>query len=259
MTSRPELPEVPAGLKDEDRTKALYDAELENWKARARDPVEEEKREKTRDDARQDTAKAALIARQDAAVAAEAALLASIQNAYIEVAKTSLDRSVTRASNMTGLITAVSTAYAALLGLVYGSGDKEVPLPGRALIPMCFLGFALVLAAFYVSFLRRNMKRRNLLPSGIGGTLADERLKTFLDWVFAGVLERAWALRTSIVAFGLGVTLLPLPFADVSTDTTRSLTILAAAAVVVWIGGELAYREVKIKGEPYVPDPPTLN
>jgi hypothetical protein len=160
---------------------------------------------------------------------------------------------------MTGLITAVSTAYAALLALVYGAGEKEVPLPGRALIPMCFLGFALVLAAFYTSFLRRNMKKRNLLPSGLGGTLADDRLKTFLDWVFAGVLERAWALRTSIITFGLGVALLPLPFARVSDDTTRTLTILAAITVVIWLGGELTYLQRKIKGDPYAPDPPSLN
>jgi hypothetical protein len=257
MTESPELPEVPAGLSDTDAAKALYDAELDDWKSRARDPVTEETREHTRDDAREDTANTVLVARQDAAAAAEAALLASIQSAYIEVAKTSLDRAITRASNMTGLITAVSTAYTALLALVYG-GEKEMPLPGRALIPMCFLGFALVLAAFYVAFLRRKMKQRNLLPTGIDGTLADERLKTFLDWVFAGVLERAWALRTSIITFGLGVALLPLPFADVSSETTRNLTILAGVAVVAWLGGELAYRQTKSKGEGYVPDLPSI-
>jgi hypothetical protein len=258
VTRRPELPEVPQHLTDTEGAKALYEAELEDWKSRARDPVDEATRERTRDDAREDTAKTVLVARQDAAVAAEAALLASIQNAYIEVAKSSLDRSVTRAGNMTGLITAVSTAYTVLLALVYGAGEKEVPLPGRALIPMCFFGFALVLAAFYVSFLRRKMKKRNLLPSGIGGTLADERLKTFLDWVFAGILERAWALRTSIVAFGLGVALLPLPFADVSADATRTLTILAGVAVLIWLGGELAYSRKKTDGESYAPDPPAL-
>lgn len=259
MTPTPGHPAVPDHLKAEDGAKALYEAELEDWKARSRDPVAEATREHTRDDAREDTAKAVLVARQDAAAAAEAGLLASIQSAYIEVAKSSLDRSITRASNMTGLITAVSTAYTALLALVYGAGEKEVPLPGRALIPMCFFGFALVLAAFYVSFLRRKMKKRNLLPSGIGGTLADERLKTFLDWVFAGVLERAWALRTSIIAFGLGVALLPLPFTDASSDTTRNLTILAAVIVVIWLGGELAYRQTTVKGEPYVPDLPALD
>lgn len=270
MTDLPARPKPPKGAKEPDALNALYQAELESWKVRARDPVEEAKRIRirddeeakrirTRDDARADTALAVAVARQDADRAAEVALLQSMQNAYVEVAKSSLDRSITRANFMTGLIAAISGTYTTLLALVYGIGENPVALPGRAMIPVVFLGIALVLASFYVAFLRRNVKKRNLLPSGIGGTIADERLKTFLDWVFSGVLERAWALRTSIVAFGIGVALLPLPFLNIDVAVTRDLTIAAGVALVAWLGGEIAYRERKIKGEGYIPDPPTAS
>jgi hypothetical protein len=262
MAELPRVPEIPDDAQQPAAVKgaavnAKYSALLDNWKARARDPEEEEKRLRVLADSREDTALATTVARQNAEVAAEAALLQSMQTAYVEVAKTSLDRAITRASFMTGLIAAISTTYVALLGLVYGIGEKPTPLPGKAMIPVVFFGIALVLASFYVAFLRRNVKPRNLLPSGIGGTIADERLKTFLDWVFSGVLDRAWALRTSIVAFGIGVVMMPLPFARVSETATWIATAAGAALLVAWLIGDLAYRHFKIKGEPYVPDPPS--
>ena len=66
-----------------------------------------------------------------------------------------------------------------------------------------FLGISLVLSAYYMSFLRSKTITVALLPSGIGGTLSEQRLRTFFDWTFAGVLERAWALRLSVISLGI--------------------------------------------------------
>jgi hypothetical protein len=173
-------------------------------------------------------------ARVDADLAAETALVQSVHDAYLRVCEASLDRSLKRAEFLTATIGTISTAYTGLLALVYGIGDKQTPLAARALIPVLFLGAALVFAAFYAAFLRRKVVRRDLLPTGVGGTLAQDRLRTFNAWTFAGVLERAWALRTSLVCFGIGVALLPIPFVDVSDSESFVIGAAGAAVAVVW-------------------------
>jgi len=284
----PDLPKaIPDGW-DAELYKLWYGVLLDDWKSRERDPVEEAKRVRTledeREDAslelgrqredkaleverqredktlevkrqREDTALAVNVARQDFDLATEVALVKAIHDSYLEVTKASLERSLKRAEFLTATIAAISGTYTTLLGLVYGIGDGQTPLPGRGMIPVAFLGAALVFAAFYVAFLRRSVTRRNLLPSGIGGRLSEYRLKTFMDWMFSGVLARAWALRASVVSFGVGVALLPLPFVDITNTTTTLMTVGGAAVLLLWIGGELWWANAA--AGPYVPGPPS--
>jgi hypothetical protein len=281
MAEIPPIPDHEPDDPDLELKKIKYQGLVDDWKDRERDPVTEEVRVATLADTREDTvlevenaredkllevtnartdkALEVLNARQDTDRAAEAALLTGIQTAYIDVATSSLDRALKRADYLATGFTAITGVYTTLLGIIYAAADTPAQqLPARALIPVAFFGLAITFASIYVAFLRRNVKKRNLLPSGVGGTIADERLKTFLDWVFSGVLDRAWALRTSIIAFGLGVALLPLPFVEIGADSVREITIVCGVALAIWIGGELAYRQ-QTKGDPYVPDPPTAS
>jgi hypothetical protein len=206
--------------------------------------------------AREDKATEVMEARVDADRAAETALLKSVHDAYIEVTKGTLDRSVARAQFLTATIGAVATTYTTLLGVNFAVANSK-PAPGRALIPVLFLGLALGLAALYVAFLRRTASDRQLLPTGIGGDVAEERLKTFMAWTFAGVLNRAWAIRTSIVAFAVGIAVLPLPFVEISSGLEITLVGLGVAVVVVWAIWEAisAHRNADTS---YVDDPPAL-
>jgi hypothetical protein len=68
-----------------------------------------------------------------------------------------------------------------------------------------------------------------LLSGGTSAQLQEQRLAAFIAWANAGILARAWALRTAVVSMGAGIALLPLPFVDVSA----TLPVLGATAVVV--------------------------
>jgi hypothetical protein len=206
------------------------------------------------ENARIDKAREVMEARVDADRAAEVALLQSVHDGYIEVCKASLDRSLTRATFLVTAITGVSTVYTTLLGVAYAVGTKQ-KLPARAMLPVVFLGVALVCAAIYVAFLHGQARERELLPSSVGGDIPEERLKTFMEWSFAGVLDRAWAIRTAIVAFAIGIMLLPLPFVAVSGFASLVLAGVGVALIILWVTlGEGKWGQ----SAPGVPDPPAL-
>ena len=124
-----------------DEVKARYQAEIDEVKARWRDrAVREAEKWKLTE------------ARRDGRVAAEDALRAAVQSAYLEVAKGTLDRALKRAEFLTAAAGAIGTTYAALLGLVYSaSADTPNPLPAAGMGSALFLGLAFVLIAFYVN------------------------------------------------------------------------------------------------------------
>jgi hypothetical protein len=217
----------------------------QSWKeqdvARA-DLVEDKTAQRDQSWKEQDVARAVTVSRQDADRTAEIASLAAIQAAYIDVAKGSLDRAVKRAEFLVAVEGAIGTLYTGLLGLVFGKeafaqAAAAKPLPVLALAPVTFVGIALVLSAFYMSFMRRKTIKRVLLPSGIGGSTAEARLRTFFDWTFTGVLQRAWALRTSVVSLGLAIMLLPLPFIAVLSGSQNLDDIVkgAFAVLAAWL------------------------
>ncbi|MBV9605946.1 MAG: hypothetical protein JO027_12590 [Solirubrobacterales bacterium] len=188
---------------------------------------------------RADTRQAVLEARVNADRAAEVALLKSIHDAYITVAQGTMDRTVTRAQFLTAAIGAVATTYTTLLGVNYAVASHH-PAPGRALIPVIFLGLAFVLASVYVAYLSPTSGRRNLLPTSIGGTVAEDRLRTFMEWTFASALARAWAIRGAVVAFGIAIALLPLPFLSLSSNGEVTIVVLVGGVpAVAWVLAEL--------------------
>jgi hypothetical protein len=252
----PEPPAIPDPPKEDEieLLKLAYQAEIETVTKPWRDRVEAEIAAQEVDvEVRAAEVKATVDAdaktlevirsRVDADRAAEVALLKAVHDAYIEVAKGSLDRSLKRAEYLVTVTTAITGVYTGLLGLVYSVGQAGTPspLPPRGIVPVAFLGTGLILSAFYMAFLRRSTIKAALLPTGIGGTLPEERLRTFFTWTFKGVLDRAWALRMAVVSLGLGVALLPLPFLEIDNADTKLYTALAGAVLVTWGLGELIW------------------
>lgn len=181
---------------------------------------------------REDTQTALDNARRDADRSAEAALIKSVHDGYITVASGALDRAMKRAEFLTTVVAGIAGVYTTLLGLVYGISDRAKPLPPRALWPVVFLALALGFSVVYTSFIRRSGERRRLLPTGSGGLIPQMRLETFFEWTFAGVLQRGWALRLSVVSFACGIALLPLPFITLSSGWATVAVVVAGGALV---------------------------
>lgn len=107
-----------------------------------------------------------------------------------------------------------------------------------AVIPALFLGLALFLVTVYSALFKSSLKAGSLLPTGIGGQIAEIRLVTFMRWCFAGVLARAWALHAGIVSLGLGVATLPVPF--ITMKGWQQICILVVGIIVVAVAGVVA-------------------
>jgi hypothetical protein len=211
-----------------------------------------------RHDDRVDTALALKNAREDTALANETALLEAVHAGYIAVAQNSLDRALSRATFLTTGSAAIVTLYTGLLGLRF-SADKGAALPARALAPGMFLAGAVIFSTFYVAFLRRRTVVTELLPSGVGGNVAQARLQAFIEWVTAGVIARAWSLRLAVVSLALGLALLPIGFVQLSTATARNLIIgavgILALCLLIEIGVAVASRA---SGDTLFAAPPKL-
>ena len=94
-------------------------------------------------DDREDKTTETLRARADSASDADDALVKAIHDAYLEVVSGSLDRAVKRGEFVVTVVTAITTIYTGLLGVVYATAAAGTTryLPGRALFPVVFLAF----------------------------------------------------------------------------------------------------------------------
>ena len=230
-----------------DFAKLRYSQDLEAWLEKWKQEVSHTVTEAALEASRADTSKALEASRENADRAAEVALVKSLHDAYVAVIKSSVDRSLTRTNIATASIGAVTTIYTGLLALVYAAkpgGGK--PLTVAAIIPALFLGLALFLVTIYAAMIRASSSERGaLLPSGVGDPLVEYRLNTFMEWCFASVTARTWALHSGIVSLGWGIACLPVPF--VSLTAKENFTILIAGLVLV--GGTAsftAYRNKKL-------------
>jgi uncharacterized membrane protein len=191
------------------------------------------------DNQRQDTLTAQGAARADADRAAEATLLKSVHDAYVAVTETSLDRALTRVNVLTAAVASVITVYTGLLALVFAAKPGEgKPLTAAAVIPGIFLGTALLLATIYAAVFRNKTEDELLLPTGLGGQIAEMRLVTFMRWCFAGILARSWALKAGIVSLAIGVATLPIPF--VAMPGWLQVLILSGGTIAVITTGAVA-------------------
>jgi hypothetical protein len=183
------------------RLQALAD----EWKAGQRDAATEG-----------DASGARQAARADADRANERALFKTIHDGYVTVATASLERALQRGTFVVTAASAIVTLYTGILGVRFATGKGNQLVPARGLIPALYLGAAIALAAVYVAFLKSTTVNVSLLPTGIGGAVAENRLRTFLFWTFSSVLDRSWAIRSAVGALSIGAATLPLPFIQIS-------------------------------------------
>ncbi len=159
---------------------------------------------------------------------------------------------------LTASVGTIITLYTGLLAFIYTkaetatggtTGVKINPLQPVALLPVVFLAAALLLATVYAAVLRKKTTVGPFLPTGIGGQVAEMRLVTYMNWCFAGVLARRWALHAGITSLGIGIATLPLPFTNtghgfrVTVFVVGTILVLLTAAWTQW--GSWLWSKVK--------------
>ncbi len=194
----PVLPTVSSG-EDRDLVLALYQARLE-------DVVNRRNAEYAADAAR--VAREAAMA--DQAVAAEDRLREAVHAAYLDVARTTLDRMLKRADLVVTIAAGAGAIYTTVLGLAY-SADSH-PVSAVAAVPALFLALALVLSAFYAGFVSREVRRGMPLASGTSAKVQHRRLADFVAWVNGTALDRSWALQVAILCLFVGTSTMPVAF-----------------------------------------------
>lgn len=149
-------------------------------------------------------------ARFDATLKADLESSAAFNTAMTEAGAASIERTRTNAEGVQKAATAIFALYTGALTLAFSVTDR--PLPLRGALPGVFLGCAIVLSVGYLAYIQPG--RRTPWPKPAMATLQAQLSRTtaFLEWVSTTVLNRSHWLRTSVVALGLGVASLPLPF-----------------------------------------------
>lgn len=175
-----------------------------------------------------------LVDQEKDAWANEYALGQAVHNAYIEVAQTTVNRSRDGAKFVERAAATIGAAYTAILALTYtAGGNKPHPLPVSGIVPMIFLGGAIVLAAIYLDYLIKGKpfsppKDQLLLPE-----YQAQRMIVFLTWAINIAYLRRYFLQASIFSLGFGVLFLPVAYLSWSDTIIFVLAIGAAILVIV--------------------------
>lgn len=149
-------------------------------------------------------------ARFDVMLKADLDSSAAFNTAMTEAGAASIERTRTNAEGVQKAATAIFALYTGALTLAFSVTDR--PLPLRGALPGVFLGCAIVLSVGYLAYIQPG--RRTPWPKPAMATLQAQLSRTtaLLEWATATVLNRSHWLRASVVALGLGVASLPLPF-----------------------------------------------
>lgn len=140
--------------------------------------------------------------------------------ALLDTVKGSLDRSRAAAELVQKAAAAIGTLYVGVLGVSFSVSSR--PLPPRGFFPAIFFGLAVTLSTFYVAYLTApDRVELDAVPTSPPERM-NVRLRNYSVIIQRTVERRAYALRASVIALGVGVFLLPAPFVRLSTNATPS-------------------------------------
>jgi len=112
-------------------------------------------------------------------------------------------------------IATVAAAVATICGFDSRSGVLTQgwgPLPWVGLVPAVLLGASLVCVAVYPGSTSKGEMTCRALAAGSGPRADQKRLNTFVEWVNSVALNRAGALKASVILLAVGTMCFPLPF-----------------------------------------------
>jgi hypothetical protein len=196
---------------------AKYDAQLDVRKKRVDAEIERTKLERS----------------------AEIDILQGFAETYRDIAKGAIQRARDGADAVMKASAAVATVYTGVLGFVFAADGK--PLPTRGIVAPLFLGAAVVLATAYLAFLRADSGTVDK-----PGARALEQKVVLWGNALAQIARsiayrRAFTMRAAVLALGVGLACLPLPFIQVGSPGTQDDGPVAFWSVligaVITIGG----------------------
>jgi hypothetical protein len=126
------------------------------------------------------------------------------------VAQQSIDRARDGADTVQKAAAAIAALYTSLLGVVFSVQDH--PLPSRGIIPMLFLGLAILASTAYLAYLTRAKAVDVLTPAPSSFQQKLERARSFIEWTRTVVEHNSYLLKLSVVALAVGLVFLPAPF-----------------------------------------------
>jgi hypothetical protein len=145
----------------------------------------------------------------------------AIETAQIDVLKASIERSRDSAKTIQTASTAIATLYTGLATLVFSVSDKS-PLPLRGVLPVLFLGGAIVLSTAYLAWLGPASKVGPFPKTVDAVSVRVERVKWFNNWISLSVLRKAWVLRLSVLYLAAGLIFLPTAFLPINASTASA-------------------------------------
>ena len=141
--------------------------------------------------------------------------------AIIESAKGSIDRAKSAAELVEKAAASIGVLYNAIVAVSFSVTDHRLPL--RGFLPTGFLGLAIVLSMVYLAYLTPPKDVTDpVLTAEVAQRMANET-KAFIERASSVVNRRSFALRGSIVALGVGVAFIALPFLDIGS-TPKAVT-----------------------------------
>jgi hypothetical protein len=144
-----------------------------------------------------------------------------VDAAQIEVIKSAVDRSRDSAKYIQIASSAIATLYTGIAALDF-SLDKNAPLPVRGVIPIVFLGLAIVFSTVYIAWLGPGVTVPPF-PTELDVTaIRLARVEWLNQWVSAAVLRRAWALHAATLCLAAGLVFLPAAFVPINTSAAAA-------------------------------------
>lgn len=142
----------------------------------------------------------------------------AIEVARIDVLKGTLERFRDSAKTVQSAAATIATVYAGIVALVF-SVAADQPLPLRGIIPVFYLGTAIVFSTSYLSWPSAGPQVRDL-PDELDSTDTwNARVNWFNDWVSISVLGKAWRLQTATLCLAAGLVFLPSALIPVTGPT----------------------------------------
>lgn len=143
---------------------------------------------------------------------AELADIAAMADAYRTLAVGEVERGRDGAKTVQTASAALAALYTGILGFTFSVADN--PLPARGVLTPVFLGVAVVLSTFYLAWMSPEVRRT---PSAVAEEKSlEQRVVLRAGWIgeIAQSMTRrnAWALRGGVVALGVGLVYVALPF-----------------------------------------------
>src|SRR5919204_1191413 len=126
------------------------------------------------------------------------------------VAHGSIDRTRAGAATVQTAAAAIAALYTSLLGVVFSVTNN--PLPSRGVIPVLFLGLAILASTGYLAYLTRAASIRLLEAKPSQFEREAERARSLILWTRKACEHNAYLLQLSVVALGFGLAFLPAPF-----------------------------------------------